>query len=52
MFCVKKLNDLTFPVELIVKLKNAIITSVDVERNFSIFKYLFSDRRQISTRKL
>lgn len=39
-------NDINFFIpELISKLKNALITSVDVERSFSIFKYLFSDRR-------
>lgn len=38
--------DFNFSLECIAKLKNAPITSVDVERSFSISKHMYSDRRQ------
>lgn len=37
--------DIDLDPKIIASLKNAPITSVDVERSFSIYKYMYSDRR-------
>lgn len=38
--------DINLDVSILTALKNAPITSVDVERSFSSYKHILSDRRQ------